>query len=124
MEKYPDLRSKLNHYSRAPFSSLKSKECQALSWKSTHKYNCQRRDALHDDDDTHSAREEKNLTTWLNAWTVPLGITALAALDLANHESDYLSNHWCVSPLPWAEAKATTLTPIAKPSHTVEENGA
>jgi len=50
----------------------------------------------HEDDDTHSAREEKNLTSWLNAWTVSLCITAAAALDLANHESDYLYNHWYV----------------------------
>ena len=58
------------------------------------KYNCQRRDALHADDDTQSAREEKNLTSWLNAWTDSLCSTAIAALDLANHEPDYLLNHW------------------------------
>lgn len=79
------------------FSFLKSKECQTLSWKTTHKYTCQRRDALYDDDDRYSAREEKNLTSWLNAWTISLCTTAAAALDLANHESDYLHNHWCVS---------------------------
>lgn len=105
------------------FSSLKSKECQTLSWKTTHKYNCQRRDALHDDKDTHSAREEKNLTSWLNAWTVSLCSTAIAALDLANHESDYLLNHWYVPPFsPGPQIKVLISTFVNKPPHRVEEN--
>lgn len=78
------------------FPPSQSKECQTLSWKTTHKYNCQRRDVLHHNDDAHNIREEKNLTSWLNAWTVSLCATATAALDLANHESDYLCNHWYV----------------------------
>ena len=44
-------------------SSLQSKECQTPSWKTTHKYSCQGQDALHDDNDTYSAQEEKNLTS-------------------------------------------------------------
>jgi len=85
-----------SHKTEPPLTHpFKSKECQTLSWKTTHKYNCQRRDAIHEDDDAQSAREEKIFTAWLNAWTVPLCGAALAALDLANHKSDYLSNHWC-----------------------------
>ncbi|KAF9642937.1 hypothetical protein BDM02DRAFT_1798284 [Thelephora ganbajun] len=86
-------KSELKRCSRCQYLLYCSKECQILSWKTTHKYNRQRRSALHNDDDTQSAREGKIFTSWLNTWTVSLCSTAAAALDLANHESDYLLNH-------------------------------
>ena len=104
------------------FPTHKSKECQTLSWKTTHKYNCQKRDAVHEDDDTQSAREEKNLTAWLNAWTMPLCSTALAALDLANHGSDYLSNHWYVSLPSWAQNENNETLFIIKSLYRAEED--
>lgn len=79
------------------FLLSKSKECQILSWNSTHKYNCQDRSVTHEDNDKASAREEKNLTSWLNTWSQSLCTTATASLDLANHDLDYLLNHWYVS---------------------------
>jgi len=82
---------RMNFYLRCLL--FKSKECQIRSWNSTHKYNCQKRSAIHEDGDKENAREEKNLTSWLNAWALSLSGTATAALDLVNHESDYLLNH-------------------------------
>lgn len=86
-------KSELKRCSRCHHVMYCSKECQIRSWNSTHKYNCQKRSALYEDDDKYSAREEKNLTSWLNAWSTLLTTTAAASLDLANHESDYSVNH-------------------------------
>ena len=80
-----------------PPSPLSSLKIQTLSWKNTHKYNRQRRDALRTDGGTRGAQEE-NLTSRLNAWMDSVCSTAVAVLDLANHEQDYLLNHWYLSP--------------------------
>jgi len=86
-------RNELKRCSRCRYLLYCSKECQILSWNSTHKYNCQDRSVTHEDSDKASAREEKNLTSWLNTWSQSLCTAATAALDLANHDLDYLLNH-------------------------------
>ena len=80
-----------------PPSPLSSLKIQTLSWKNTHKHNRQRRDALRTDGGTRGAQEE-NLTSRLNAWMDSVCSTAVAVLDLANREPDYLLNHWYLSP--------------------------
>lgn len=88
--------ARMNPYSHGTPSAfsyhLKSKECQTLSWKVTHKYNRQRRDPLHgDDDDKHSTRGGNIPAPWFNAGAISLcGAAAAVQLDLANHEPDYL----------------------------------
>jgi hypothetical protein len=67
-----------------------------LTWSSTHKYNCRDRSALREFRGKDSERDDK-LSSWLDAWADSLRTVATVALDLANHESDRLFNHWYVS---------------------------
>jgi hypothetical protein len=41
--------------------------------------------------------DDKKLISWLDAWADSLSTVATIVLDLVNHESDHLLNHWYVS---------------------------
>ena len=82
---------------RRSINRPKSKECQKLSWKLTHKYTCVPIAVPPEEEETFK-HYAKIIIGWQNVWKWRLDELALMALDLANNPGKNIT-HWSVARL-------------------------
>ncbi|PPQ97185.1 hypothetical protein CVT26_000461 [Gymnopilus dilepis] len=98
-------KSQMKRCARCLLVTYCSKECQAASWKISHKYNCRIHPAIASPDDPNkpvpkaehpkkftdewiNLEVDKALSRWLGLWRSSFCTWTYIALDLANHPAD------------------------------------